>query len=203
MSEKIAEFKGFGIPKEAKDKLQEILETSCGKVLDTCEGVCCHTCLLDSERKELLKDYLKESEFKVGDRVECIEGWGETVKGHIYTFAGYLMGDSNYIQLEEMLKISPSSNYNTSSFKLANNQTKTIKEEESNMKTIHINEIVDAVFDQKEEMKVVQEQLGTQIEKMFEGCVDLGVIWTTENKVAVLKRANDMKTEEDEAKSCS
>lgn len=159
------------------------------------------------------KDYLKEGgeevEFKVGDRVECIvmaedsQDRGRQIRsdilvGSIRTISRLVSTYREpHIAFDEGIYVHPSN-----LFKLANNQTKIIKEEkgEEKMKKVIINEIVDAVFDKKEDMKLVQEQLGSEIEIMFEGCIELGTIWTTKNKEEVLARAHEIQKEKE---SCS
>lgn len=146
--------------------------------------------------EEYLKEGGEEVEFKVGDRVECVEKGDSKflVLGKLYTISE--MSGSKF-QFVEGYGDFPTHGWKLSWFKLANKQTKTTKKEESNMQSTSINEVVMEVFEKKEDMMVVNEYLGGQIETMFEGCAELGIIWTTEHKTAVLKRAKDMQAEKE------
>jgi hypothetical protein len=72
------------------------------------------------------EDYLKEG-FKVGDRVECVEGSKYITEGGIYT----VIGENELGNIR--IKGIPERGYFPERFKLANNQTKTIKQEEVEM----------------------------------------------------------------------
>jgi hypothetical protein len=109
------------------------------------------------------EDYLKEG-FKVGDRVECIEPKGlEAVfnlkKNKIYTIIS-VSSDAIRLQGEKMA-------YCIERFKLANNQTKTIKQEER----MQINETIVKVCKEKKksigDLELLNKYFSSEITSQF------------------------------------
>lgn len=82
-------------------------------------------------------EYLKEEEFKVGDRVQCISSKGEkVVSGRTYIVKHYPSKDGpKYVNIEGPYAES----FNLSRFRKLTNQPKTTKKEESTMAQIQDN----------------------------------------------------------------
>lgn len=131
------------------------------------------------------EEYLNEREFKVGDRVECIdEGDRSSIKnGIIYTISDIVSGGRS-IRLENQ-----AIGFQPDRFKLANHQTKTTKKEESNM-----NSNIARVYEKTSDAVLVERYCGGELD---EGVYDYVILST--HKDEFLKEAKRLDKEAKEA----